>query len=608
MDGPGRASHPLTAMHTGPGMMRAALGMLSRRERLEWAGMCLIGAMTALLEAAAAAAVVVLLQLLSSPGAVPPGRILRALQEAWSPDARELVFVTALAAAFVQAAKIGMSLLLVWRQSIANARTSERLATRLIERYLFAPYAFHLHRGSASLVAALLGSVPAFQGLFLQSIVSLLGEGLILVALSAMLVASAPAPALGALALLGALIYASVRLGQRRQHELGEIEQTTAKRVLRTLQQAFTGIKEVKAFGRERAILEALSRDQRSLAAVREARLVILAVPRLWIEGIFLVGMLLVLALLARRSELAQVLPLLGLGAYTGFRAIPSANRIISHVANVRYARAHLQVLLEDSRLPAPGDEAALGVGPLPLTRELALEDVCFSFDGRTEVLGGVSVRIARGQSIGIVGPSGAGKTTIVNLLLGLLVPGRGRITVDGVDVAGQVHAWRRSIGYVPQDPVLLDDTIRRNVAFGVPDAEIDEARLAAAVRTARLEEVLAGLPLGLATVIGERGVRLSGGQRQRIAIARALYGDPPILLFDEATSALDPQTEQELTNAIAELSREKTLVVVAHRIQTVRGCDRLLFLQEGRVTDEGTFAELRQRCAPFRAMIGDEA
>jgi ABC-type multidrug transport system fused ATPase/permease subunit len=225
--------------------------------------------------------------------------------------------------------------------------------------------------------------------------------------------------------------------------------------------------------------------------------------------------------------------------------------------------------------------------------------------DEADPVLVDVDLTIARGESIGIVGPSSAGKSTLIDLLLGLLTPTRGRITVDGRDVAGALRSWQRHIGYVAQEPFVLDDTLRRNVAFGVGDAEIDDQRVTAALRLAQLGEFVVGLPAGLDTMLGERGTRLSGGQRQRVAIARALYDEPEVLVFDEATSALDTPTERELIAALEALRGVKTLVVIAHRLTTVRHCDRLAVLRDGRLAAVGPWDELLARDAGFRALAG---
>jgi ATP-binding cassette subfamily C protein len=205
---------------------------------------------------------------------------------------------------------------------------------------------------------------------------------------------------------------------------------------------------------------------------------------------------------------------------------------------------------------------------------------------------------------VGIVGPTGAGKSTLVDVMLGLLRPTAGQVLIDGDDLAGYERAWQRLIGYVPQDPYLLDDTVRRNIAFGVPDSVIDEQRLARACTLAQLDEFLRQLPDGLETTVGDDGVRLSGGQRQRVAIARALYQDPAVIVFDEATAALDNQTERDLTRAIAALHGERTLLVIAHRLTTVESCDRLIFLRDGRLAGVGPYQELL-RDPRFKALAG---
>jgi ATP-binding cassette subfamily C protein len=325
------------------------------------------------------------------------------------------------------------------------------------------------------------------------------------------------------------------------------------------------------------------------------------------VETTFVCGLLAVSLLLTLRSG-AAALPLLGLYAYAGFRVIPSANRIMMYVSELRYSRAWIHSLRDDlAALPAPAPAAEPGE-PIRFTRAVALERVSYTYADENEadrVLVDVDLTIARGESVGIVGPSGAGKSTLVDLLLGLLTPTAGRITVDGRDIAGALRSWQRHIGYVAQEPFVLDDTIRRNVAFGVTDVEIDDRRVTAALTLAQLGDFVAGLPGGLDTLLGERGARLSGGQRQRVAIARALYHEPEVLVFDEATSALDTPTERELIAALEALRGVKTLVVIAHRLTTVRRCDRVAVLRDGRLAAVGSYDELLARDAGFRAMAG---
>jgi ATP-binding cassette subfamily C protein len=236
----------------------------------------------------------------------------------------------------------------------------------------------------------------------------------------------------------------------------------------------------------------------------------------------------------------------------------------------------------------------------------IALENVSYTYPGAPlPALCDVSMTIRRGESVGFVGPTGAGKSTLVDVVIGLLPPSTGRVAIDGVELtAERARAWRRRLGYVPQSIFLLDDTIRRNVALGIPAAEIDEAKVRQAVQLAQLGDFVAGLPEGLDTTVGERGVRLSGGERQRIGIARALYHDPDVLVFDEATSALDGVTETAIASAIRALEGRKTVLMIAHRLTTVRNCDRIALIVSGRLADCGTFDELLAAREDFRRLV----
>jgi ATP-binding cassette subfamily C protein len=238
-----------------------------------------------------------------------------------------------------------------------------------------------------------------------------------------------------------------------------------------------------------------------------------------------------------------------------------------------------------------------------PFAHTIVFDAVSYVYEhSHLSALDNITLEIRRGESIGIVGPTGAGKSTLIAVLLGLLEPTSGRVLVDGHDIREALRYWQRHIGYVPQEFYLLDDTVRGNIAFGVADSSIDDERLRRAMSLAQLDEVIACLPAGVATRLGERGTRLSGGQRQRVAIARALYHDPHVLVFDEATAALDLQTESEITRAVGALRGAKTIIVIAHRMSTVRTCDRLVLLRDGRVAGVGSFEELLARDAEFRA------
>jgi ABC-type multidrug transport system fused ATPase/permease subunit len=371
------------------------------------------------------------------------------------------------------------------------------------------------------------------------------------------------------------------------------------------LQQSLGAVKEVKIAGREAFFESRFRAARRALADVRRRRASTASALRLGVESVLIVSVLIVVLLVTLRGDSgAEAVSLLALFAYAGVRAVPSANRIMLNTGYLREGRPFARAVAAD--FAALGTRPSRPHGPEPSVEfraTLACDHVTFVYADTTRpALHDVNVVIRRGESVGIVGPTGAGKSTLVDVLLGLLTPTSGRVLLDGEDLRGEERAWQRLIGYVPQDPYLLDDSLRRNIAFGVPDSVIDEQRVARACSLAQLDEFVRQLPDGVETVIGEDGVRLSGGQRQRVAIARALYQDPAVLVFDEATAALDNQTERELTRAIAALHGERTLIVIAHRLSTVESCDRLIFLQDGRVAAIGRYDELL-RNPGFRSM-----
>jgi ABC-type multidrug transport system fused ATPase/permease subunit len=285
-------------------------------------------------------------------------------------------------------------------------------------------------------------------------------------------------------------------------------------------------------------------------------------------------------------------------------RILPSLHWIVYYQNNLRFGAAALDEIQRDWCTLGAAETSARFTEPLRLRDEISLKAVSYRYEGADRnALTCVDLAIKRGESVGIVGATGAGKSTLVDLILGLLQPTSGCVRVDGTDIHERLSSWQRQIGYVPQSIYLMDDSIRRNIAFGVDDEAIDAERVATALRMAQIEDFVQSLPRGLDTEVGERGVRLSGGQRQRLAVARALYHEPEVLVFDEATAALDSQTESELAREIQSLQRKKTLIIIAHRLDTVRHCDRLVFLIDGRVVDAAPFDELQLRNPDFRIL-----
>ncbi len=329
-------------------------------------------------------------------------------------------------------------------------------------------------------------------------------------------------------------------------------------------------------------------------------------IPRYVLEVVFYVGVALLTVVVYRSTSSDQVVAELALFVAAGFRVLPSMIRMLSSVSGVRTGRRGLDLVVDDLRsLPQTDLVEAASSQRLPLTKSLRFEHVSFRYPtSEVDVLRDVDFEVPAGAYAAFVGPSGTGKSTLVDVLLGLHHLDRGKVLVDGVDTSTELPSWQRSIGLVPQDVYLLDSSLRANIAFGEPLDEVDEERVAEAVTLAQLDSLVDELPAGLETFVGERGVRISGGQRQRIGIARALYRRPSILVLDEATSALDNETERRIIETIESLQGSLTIVVVAHRLSTVRNCDQLVFLEAGTVSSIGTFDEVEASNPTFATLV----
>jgi ATP-binding cassette subfamily C protein len=587
--------------------IRVCLSLLSPEARWRWLALLPLALAAATAEAVGAGAAFGLISILGDPAraaTLPVVSKIHAYLPRQDPPAVILTFTL-----LVMAFYIGRNAFLTavtWVQEKALDAAVSQLSHRLLTAYLGAPYAFHFRRNSAGLIHRVTDAVHSvFRGV-LGSLLNTASEALVVAGIVVVLAIASPGVTAIAVVVVGGLLLLPLTLSRKATTRWGQAVSQLDTDILQTLQQSLGGVKEVKVIGRESFFLAQFDERMAAAARLRSRYVAVGAALRMGVETTFVCGLLAVSLLLTLRGG-AAALPLLGLFAYAGFRVIPAANRIALYVGQLRYSRAWIHDLRADlAALPTPSITDALEVEPIRFTRAVALERVSYTYAGEPEpVLLDVSLAIAKGESIGVVGPSGAGKSTLIDLLLGLLEPTAGRITVDGRDITSAMRSWRRHIGYVPQEPFVLDDTVRRNVAFGIADAEIDDGRVSAALRLAQLADVVAGLPRGLDTMLGERGTRLSGGQRQRVAIARALYDEPEVLIFDEATSALDTPTERELIAALEALRGVKTLVVIAHRLTTVRRCDRIALLRDGRLAAVGSYDDLLARDAGFREMAG---
>jgi len=583
------------------------LALLTPAERWHWAVLVPVAVATAAIEALSAAAVFAIVQIIRNPadvGALPLPRILLG----WLPAGDRDTAVTWIVALLIGLYAI-RGAFLVGASSLRHAvvaASGTALAERVLAAYLSTPYALHLRRDSASLIRKATTGVDMALRIFLASAVAFATEALIAAGIVLILVATTPLVALAVIAAAGALMWLPVRVGRARLGRWGREHQQLVERSLRALQQTLGGMKEVTVTGSAAFFHGLFSGHQRALWRLQRSADVLSDALLVAVEsaGVIALAVVVLVATRARGAGI-DVIPVLGLYAYAAFRLVPAANRMMRHFALMSLGRAAVHDLADDlAALPRIAAPPAIACGELGFAEAIALESVAYAYgDGGAFELRGVDLVIRRGESVGIVGRSGAGKSTLVDLLLGLLEPTEGRVTVDGADIRGRLAAWQARIGYVPHSPFLVEGSLRDNIAFGVEPHRVDVARLASAVRLARLEEVVAAMPRGLDSPVGEGGARLSDGQRQRVGIARALYRDPDVLVLDEATSALDPQTELEVAAAVDVLRGTRTLIVVAHRLSTVRRCDRLVFLADGRVGGAGSFDELLARDPAFRAL-----
>jgi ATP-binding cassette, subfamily B, bacterial PglK len=584
--------------------IRRAFHLLDRADRWRWAALVPLAAIVAALEAIGAGAVFVLVRLMADPS--HSDNLPAALR--WLPRGGDRRTTFALAAA-IAGFYLARNLVLVaieYAQERVVQRSGARIAVRLLGRYLGAPYTFFFGRSGASLAHNVFeGTNIVVEGV-LASIVHLASEVLVVAGLLALLAVTAPAETFAAVAVIVVVLGALLGITRRYYRRWGAEEHAIVERMLARLHHSFDAIKDIAVSGRQDYFASRFEADRLEFMRVKVRRGSATTAVRLGVETVFICAMLLAVMLMTASGRSGtEAVSILSLFAYAGFRVVPSANRIILNANSLRHGLGFVGALTADWAALEDTDEPASPAGAWPpLERDLVIDNVSFGYgEGRTHALDGINLTIARGESVGIVGPTGAGKSTLVDVMLGLLRPARGRVLADGRDIRDGLRAWQTQIGYVPQQVMLIDDTLRRNIAFGLDDDRIDEARVVEVVRTARLAPLVQSLPDGLNTRVGERGIRLSGGERQRIAIARSLYRDPAVLIFDEATSALDHQTEREIADAIDAVRGQRTVVVIAHRMTTVRNCDRLIVLDAGRVVAEGTFDALSTSSAAFRAL-----
>ena len=483
-------------------------------------------------------------------------------------------------------------LFLNWRQAKFSNHASQYLASTLFRSFLRRPYTFHLQRNSSELLNVVQQEVNMTVGL-ITGFMGLTTEFLVAGSVAGLMFFTEPVAATATLAVLifGTMIY--TRVTKPRLKYFGQLRQKIEPPRTRYLLQGFGGVKDVQVLGRSE---DFSTQFEKQNLLVQDANLrvgILKQFAPMWTEMLAMSGLIVVIWVMIWQGRPPdRIIPLLGLFVVATWRFVPSINKVISQVNNIRYSLPAVESLYNEFEYIK--SQSAIVKTQAKFADKIEMRNLTFSYANTpAPSLRDVNIVVRKGETVGFIGPSGAGKSTLVDVILGLLPPSSGELLVDGVNLHEQNMEWQSTIGYVAQSIYLIDDTIRRNVAFGIAEHEIDESALERALKSAQLWDFVESLPEKAHTLVGERGVRVSGGQRQRIGIARALYHEPQVLVLDEATSSLDIDTETEVMSAIRALQGFKTILIVAHRLSTVQHCNRIYKIEDATIVGEGTLEEL---------------
>jgi ABC-type multidrug transport system fused ATPase/permease subunit len=542
----------------------------------------------ALVETAGVASLMPFLAVLGNPGIVESNSALASIYSRGGFTSRdEFLFTLGLAALAIV---VGAAIFRAGAQYVILSFVNMRrysISVRLFNGYLGQPYAFFLNRNSADLTKRTLSDVDMLVENVLMPGVQLVAYAIVAAMIVALLIVIDPLVASAVLVVIGGFYSTIYVVSRRALTRTGRDRNLANRQRFTQANEAFGGIKEIKLFGREKAFAERFRGPAFRFARHKAVSDTIALVPRYLIEAVAFGGALaMALLLMKTRRNLGDVLPILGLYAFAGYRLLPAVQNIFNGLTRLRFGLPIVESVAGELRAHIAGNRHRDDGPVLQFQRFIRFDKVTYRYPGvSAPAIDSVDLAIAANTTVGFIGKTGAGKTTAVDLILGLLEPTEGRVLIDDEPLTdSNRRAWQRNIGYVPQAIFLADASVAENVAFGIPLDRVDRTAVERAARTANVHDfVMNELARGYDTEIGERGVRLSGGQRQRIGIARALYYDPPVLVFDEATSALDTATEQAVMEAIGNLQGAKTIIIIAHRLTTVEGCDKMFRFEAGK-------------------------
>ena len=583
--------------------MTRALRLFDRRTTRRFA-LALAGSIAISVgEVLATLLVIPLMQLITLSSSSSLDRIRSVLGD---PEDDRLAILLALivGVAFISKSIVGLAIRW-WTLGFINRRMVDASAD-LMRYYLNAPYSLHVRRGSADLLRRLNESMNNVFSFILVPSVAVVTDAVTIIGMTTALLVIAPVPTLLAIGLFGAGTYVLQRYTRNSVMRASWAITDANVLAMRYALQSFGGIKEIKLRNDQDVFVDSYA--EAKMESAMQSRIIsfLADFPKYAMETLFVLSIGVMTAVVFAQESSADALGILALFAIAGFRVMPGMVRLVASLNTVKSGLPSLELIEGDvEAMRRTTLQRATPGAPLPLDRVLTVDSVSFRYDDADrDVLHDCNLEVPTGSSLALVGSSGAGKSTLVDLILGLQVPTSGTISTDGTDVASRMLDWQASLAVVPQDVFLLDGSLSDNVRFSPRSAVGDEDRIRRALAQAQLTELVDELPLGLDTHVGERGTRLSGGQRQRVGIARALFRDPRLLILDEATSALDNETEHRISETIRALRGEVTLIIVAHRLSTVRHCDQIALMSAGRISSVGTFRSLQTSSPEFARLV----
>lgn len=593
-------------------LIRQTLRLFAHDERRRAAVLCAAVVCSALLEVLSVAAIMPFMAVIAARDGSQGQRLLTLLRTGL-PQASEQTLVLCIGALSLGLLILSAVVGVLTRYALIEFSYAQyhRLSKRLFDGYLAQPLPFFLTRNSAKLSESVIGDCEVIVSKVILSLMIVFSNAVVALGIVLAVIVIQPSLALMAVALIGGLYLLIYRFLRRLVLRIGHRRQALSGEHVSTVHQALRSIKEIKVFGAERYFIDRYTLLSKETGRANGQAVALAELPRKVIETIAIGGALAVMLFMAaHRGGIQDLMPLITLYVFATFRLLPAVQQIFQHLVKIRFYEPTVNAVVEELDRAASGGLAPAPPSDddgarLPAGADIVFDQVTFRYDSaQAPALDQVSLRIPTGAVVALVGETGSGKSTAVSLLLGLLTPQQGQVRVGGQALnPGNARQWRRGVGYVPQAITLLDDTVARNIAFGA--AAPDPTRLARAAGAAQIQAFIEErLPQGFATPVGDNGVRLSGGERQRLGIARALYRDPDMLVLDEATSALDNTTERAVVQQIHDQGPGRTVVMVAHRLNTIQQCDLIFYFDRGRLAGTGRFDQLLACCPGFAQLV----